>query len=71
MDYLVQAAVQLAEQPLQDAEEEVFLSSEIIQSSPLARVRSGHDGIQRHGLDPALQDFRVACSLESFATAAS
>jgi hypothetical protein len=35
MDDLVQAAVQLAEQPLQDAEEEVFSSPEIIESPAL------------------------------------
>src|SRR5208282_3867589 len=68
MDNLVQAAIQLAEQPLQDAEEEVLFSSEIIESTPFARVGPGHYRIQRRCLDPSLQDFSVACFLESFAT---
>jgi hypothetical protein len=58
-------------QPLQDAEEEVFLGSEIIESPSLARVGPGYDGIERGGLDSPLEYFRVACPLEGFATAAS
>jgi hypothetical protein len=66
MHDLVQAAVQLAQQPLQDAEEEVFLGWEVIECPTLARLRSGHDGIQCSRLDSSFQDLRVACPLERF-----
>src|SRR5208337_412422 len=36
--------------------------------TPFARVGPGHYRIQRRCLDPSLQDFSVACFLESFAT---